>query len=488
MGPQTTASLRHLPRVAISTLIIVGCPALTVLALNASGLIASSLLLVAVGVALSIAASQAGAAYWKRRRGPEDLLFAELMVWGWLKRRRFERLLADAERLLGSRHGSVEGLDPSRRARLLERLSRSLETRDPYTHGHSRRVARHSVAIAGKMGASPEEVARIRSAAAIHDVGKIDIPVEILQKPGALSEEEYETIKGHSAAGARMAAPLGDAELTRIVRHHHERLDGKGYPDGLAGEEIPLGARIVAVADTFDALTSERPYRSAVAHRDALAVLDAEADIQLDAEAVRAFRRHYAGRGPVAAWAALLNGARQTIQPLIGGGAATAAQVTAASLATVALGSAALQPHDADRVAGKPPAGEPAAVRPAAFPRGADADSGDDYPHGRRKSPFSGGPDGDAAPGRGAGGGSAEAAGERSQPTPPAGEGQGGGRPTPGPSGPPATDPSPVDDVAGTVGKVHDEVVGSLPPLDPTLPSPPDVKVPSPGDLGLGDG
>ncbi|MEX2447970.1 MAG: HD-GYP domain-containing protein, partial [Solirubrobacterales bacterium] len=268
--------MSRLAQAIVSTVLVVGGPALGVLALHASGAVASPLLLVAIGVALSVAVSNAAAAWWKRRRAPGDLLFGELMIWGWLRRRRFERLLAHAERLLGARADrgeSPQRLDPGQRARLLERLSRRLEASDPYTHGHSRRVARHSAAIARRMGLPREEIARIRSAAAIHDVGKIEVPAEILRKPAALSDEEYEVVKEHAATGARMAAPLGDAELTRIVHHHHERLNGKGYPDGLAGEAIPLGARIIAVADTFDALTSERPYRAAMSHREAFALL-----------------------------------------------------------------------------------------------------------------------------------------------------------------------------------------------------------------------
>jgi HD-GYP domain-containing protein (c-di-GMP phosphodiesterase class II) len=479
MEPQTTASLRQLPRVAISTLIVVGCPALAVVALSASGVIVSSILLIAIGIALSIVASQAGAAYWKRRRGTEDLLFAELMVWGWLKRRRFERLLADAERLLGSPAGSAEALDPSRRARLLERLSTSLEARDPYTHGHSRRVARHSAAIAAKLDLPREEVARIRSAAAIHDVGKIDIPAEILQKPTVLNEEEYEVVKGHSAAGARMAAPLLDEELTRIIRHHHERLDGGGYPDGLAGEEIPLGARIVAVADTFDALTSERPYRSAAAHQEALGVLAAEAGAQLDGGAVRAFRRRYAGRGPVAVWAVLVNGARQLVQPLIGSGAATAAQVTAASLATVALGSAALPSHGTEPRQGGSLTSSPAAAR---FATGAPGDAGARQVsvHGDSRGQRYGASYADPRDGTSnradADSGSADGAGSRSDAISTEAGGPSDTPTTPGPTKPPPPTSSPVDDVVGAVGETGDDAIDSIPPVDVTVPQLPNVE------------
>lgn len=178
-----------------------------------------------------------------------------------------------------------------------------METRDPYLHNHSRRVARHAWMIAGRMGLPRDELARIRTAAAIHDVGKISTPKAILQKPSPLTAEEYAVIKCHPADGAEMAAVLGDGELTSMVRHHHERLDGSGYPDGLSAERIPLGARIIAVADTFDAITSARPYRPASPHKKAMDILRAEAGTKLDPGVVRAFCGHYSGRRPIAIWA-----------------------------------------------------------------------------------------------------------------------------------------------------------------------------------------
>jgi putative nucleotidyltransferase with HDIG domain len=165
-------------------------------------------------------------------------------------------------------------------------------------HLHSRRVADLSAAVAEWLGASPRGVARLRLAGLLHDVGKIHTPAAILDKRGPLTEAEYAVVKLHSEHGAAMVAPLGDQELTAIVRHHHERYDGRGYPAGLSGREIPLGARIVAVADTFDAVTSSRPYRPAIGEEEALDLLDAEAGSQLDPEVVVAFEHcHAAQRG-----------------------------------------------------------------------------------------------------------------------------------------------------------------------------------------------
>jgi HD-GYP domain-containing protein (c-di-GMP phosphodiesterase class II) len=132
-------------------------------------------------------------------------------------------------------------------------------------------------------------VHRVECAARVHDVGKIIVSPEILQKPSRLTPCEYAEIQRHAIFGARLVDSLGDPELTAIVRHHHERLDGSGYPDGLRGDEIPLGARIVAVADTFDALTSCRTYRDARASSAAIAILREEAGNTLDADVVAAF-------------------------------------------------------------------------------------------------------------------------------------------------------------------------------------------------------
>jgi putative nucleotidyltransferase with HDIG domain len=167
----------------------------------------------------------------------------------------------------------------------------TFETRDPAVFRHSRQVAILATAICRRLQLAPADVVRIRRAALLHDIGKTVIPNRILGKAGPLSEAEFAIVKRHPEAGARLVERLGDPELTRIVLHHHERLDGAGYPAGLKGEEIPLGARIVAVADTFDALTSERPYRAAMAPHEALELLAAVAGTQLDPDVVRAFRR-----------------------------------------------------------------------------------------------------------------------------------------------------------------------------------------------------
>jgi putative nucleotidyltransferase with HDIG domain len=243
-------------------------------------------------MALSLTAARVGAAYWVRRPGSRDLIFADLMAWGWVRRTWAERRLTHARRSLAK---AEKAGDPPR-VEDLQRLSRTLEARDAYTHGHSQRVARHAESIARNLHLSRDEIATVRTAAAVHDIGKLHTPRDILNKPDRLTDEEFAIIKRHPVDGADMLRNVGDPELVAMVRHHHERLDGAGYPDGLVGKAIPIGARIIAVADTFDAITSSRSYRSSGTHKKALDILSAEGGKQLDGEAVAAFRSYYSGR------------------------------------------------------------------------------------------------------------------------------------------------------------------------------------------------
>ena len=141
-------------------------------------------------------------------------------------------------------------------------LAMAVEARDPYSRGHSDRVAQYAARIAAKMGLTEEQVQDIRMAARLHDVGKIGIPDNILKKPGSLTDEEWEAMRRHPVIGEGIVKPVRSlANLCHIIRSHHERLDGQGYPDKLTGAQIPLEAKILAVADSFDAIVSDRPYR-----------------------------------------------------------------------------------------------------------------------------------------------------------------------------------------------------------------------------------
>ncbi len=169
-------------------------------------------------------------------------------------------------------------------------LANAIEAKDPYTRGHSERVGATSRSLALALGLAPHEAETIGQAGLLHDIGKIGVPEAVLRKHGGLDADEWALMRKHPLIGAQIVAPFeffAGGALT--IRHHHERCDGSGYPDGLAGDGIPIGARIVAVADVFDALTSDRPYRAALPHEAALDYLARQAGGTLDARVVAAF-------------------------------------------------------------------------------------------------------------------------------------------------------------------------------------------------------
>jgi putative nucleotidyltransferase with HDIG domain len=162
-----------------------------------------------------------------------------------------------------------------------------VDIKDSYTHGHGKRVRDVSLAIARKLAVPPEKQEVIAMGALFHDIGKIEIDDSILKKPFRLSKEEFEIIKLHPVTGCEMVKGNFLEETQEIIRHHHERLDGSGYPDGLKGDEISLEARIVAVADSFDAMTSRRPYREAMSCKDALEELMSQSGTLYDSVIVK---------------------------------------------------------------------------------------------------------------------------------------------------------------------------------------------------------
>jgi len=171
-------------------------------------------------------------------------------------------------------------------------LAYALEAKDRYTSGHSQRVSDISVAIAKELGLPQESINRIELAGRVHDIGKIGMRESVLNKRGQLTDEEFQHVKYHPESGERILIPIvEDKEILRIVRHHHERYAGTGYPDGLSGDEIPLGARILAVADSYDAMTSERPYRGAMSVETACAEIERGKNTRFDPEVAEAFLR-----------------------------------------------------------------------------------------------------------------------------------------------------------------------------------------------------
>lgn len=174
----------------------------------------------------------------------------------------------------------------------IETLARAIDAKDSVTHGHIRRVQQWAVELTRRMGERNEiEVRAVEAAALLHDVGKLAIPEHILNKPGRLTAPEFERMKMHSKIGAEILAEIEfPYPVVPIVRHHHENWDGTGYPDGIAGETIPLGARILAVVDCYDALTSDRPYRRALSPGEAYALIEERSGTMYDPAVVAAFR------------------------------------------------------------------------------------------------------------------------------------------------------------------------------------------------------
>jgi len=150
-------------------------------------------------------------------------------------------------------------------------LARSIEAKDPYTHGHCERLAECSINLGKRLGLPEEQLVALRRAGVVHDIGKVAVPDAILLKPGRLTEDEWKIIRQHPIVGERICQPLKSFRLVLpIIRHHHEKFNGSGYPDGLSGDAIPVTAKVMQMVDVFDALTTDRPYKKAFPVSDAL--------------------------------------------------------------------------------------------------------------------------------------------------------------------------------------------------------------------------
>ena len=167
--------------------------------------------------------------------------------------------------------------DLERAESVLFSLARSIEGKDPYTHGHCERLSDYSARLGAHLGLTEDEITALRRAGVVHDIGKVAVPDAILLKPGRLTEDEWKLVREHPAVGERICSPLRSFRLVLpIIRHHHEKLDGSGYPDGLRGNAIPLTARVMQIVDVYDALTTERPYKKAFPVNDALRTMKEE--------------------------------------------------------------------------------------------------------------------------------------------------------------------------------------------------------------------
>jgi response regulator RpfG family c-di-GMP phosphodiesterase/signal transduction histidine kinase len=207
-----------------------------------------------------------------------------------LRIRQMESELALANKNLRMRTSDLVEQQRSLFLSTVKSLASAIDAKDEYTRHHSTRVTEFSLKIAAKMGFSEKEISDLELASILHDVGKIAVPESILNKPGKLTPEEFTLIKEHPVRGESILSPVVELkEIARVVRAHHERYDGTGYPDRLKGHEIPLGARIMAIADTYDSITSERPYRKAASHRYAVKEIIACSGAQFDPEVVQTF-------------------------------------------------------------------------------------------------------------------------------------------------------------------------------------------------------
>jgi HD-GYP domain-containing protein (c-di-GMP phosphodiesterase class II) len=456
--PDSVDARRYLPYAVLATLFVVVLPALTVLPLAPLEGLADLLVSAVLAIGLSVAAGSVGAALWTRLPESKDVVFGDLMLWRWLRRVRAERQLAEtADRL-----GSGDPLLPA-----LHRLSTEVEARDSFMQGHSRRVAQHAERVARQMGLAESEIDRIKSAAAVHDVGKVFVPHSILAQPGTLTEGEFEVIKRHAADGAELVSELGDPEMTAMVRHHHERVDGTGYPDGLTRDQIPLGARIIAVCDTFDALTSARPYRRAASHKSALDVLCEVSGTQLDSEVVSSFLDYCSGKRSIAGVALVATAPQRLVGWLtatpagIGASAGPIAQGACVAVAGVCLaGSPTLTSAPADGASASKRTAQAAVLSTAR-----DVERTFD-----ERTPGEGG--GRSAPGQGDGPGQGGSAPPRSDPPAPGGgdaptQQRGGQGPSSG-SSPSTSQPSVPRSPVGGAPEVEVPELPAPAPVSPT--------------------
>jgi HD-GYP domain-containing protein (c-di-GMP phosphodiesterase class II) len=194
----------------------------------------------------------------------------------------------------------ASGPDRAARYRAAASLAKAVDARDAYTGSHSARVSAMAGRVAARLGLDDETIELTRLAASLHDVGKLAIPEELLRKPSGLTDSERLVLQRHPQIGFRMLDGLGVDPVAEWVLHHHERWDGGGYPSGLSGDSIPLGARIIFVADAFDAMTSERVYRDKLSDEEALEEIQRCAGAQFDPDVVDAFADEL-GLVPIAA-------------------------------------------------------------------------------------------------------------------------------------------------------------------------------------------
>lgn len=236
---------------------------------------------------LTLVVVVAGTRLWERHRASAIFSFGDLMLWNWVRRHRAEARLVRNTQLLGfDRRGAYQGdsiaQDDAERLELLAEIADDLDAKSTYTLNHTDRVEKLARDMGEALGLSDEQLGKLSTAAFLHDVGNIRIPEHILRKPDELTENERRTVESHALLGAMMAYEVVTRDVADGILHHHERWDGNGYPNGRSGREIPFFARVIALAEAYDAMTSTRPHRQSLSPSEALEVLQSEAGTQFD--------------------------------------------------------------------------------------------------------------------------------------------------------------------------------------------------------------
>jgi diguanylate cyclase (GGDEF)-like protein/putative nucleotidyltransferase with HDIG domain len=243
----------------------------------------------------------AGIAVYDRAKGPSETLGAAYVALDHSRRLGGNRVTA------GPEQGGARSVIDFDQRDAVSALAVTLLERDRYTGEHSESVLEMVERVARGLGLHDDEVDRVKAAALLHDIGKVAIPDDILNKPGALTDEEWQIMKDHTVVGERILRAIpGLGGVARIVRHEHERWDGAGYPDGVRGDEIPIGSRIILACDAYHAMTSDRPYREAMSHGEAINELSQGAGTQFDPAVVEVlvgvlYSSRQSGRGVQAA-------------------------------------------------------------------------------------------------------------------------------------------------------------------------------------------